>query len=147
MCGSLKLEGQKNFTPNGNKIPCHYVEGGRGDYQWKGFARTEGSASGTRSLPDQWSSDEWQVASIKAEQFTEYRKSTGEHIVFDSTRLGCLVNNETGQLKVLTRPAKTKREVDVHHRMPSRVPKDWSLERYTQELNKFSGGTYTHSKE
>jgi hypothetical protein len=147
MCGSLKLEGQKNFTPNGSKIPCRYIAGAKEDKYWDGFARTDGARNRSKSLPEQWPPDKWKVAAIHTSQFTEHRRYDGSTHTFSSSRIGCLINEESGQLKILTRPAKTQRELTVHHRMPSQIPKSWTLKEYTAALNKYCNGNYSCKSE
>jgi hypothetical protein len=144
MCGSLRLEGQKDFVPRGSPIDSIYLEGSHQDitsYAWDGYARTDGRKDGTKTMAEQWSDKEWRATTVKIEQFTEYCKDTGKLHNFNASRIGAIINKR-GQLKILTRPAKTQQEVAIHHRMPSRLPKDMSLQDYTQALNKVTGGDY-----
>ena len=145
MCSTLKLEGQSKIMPINSIILPKFIVGkdlNEKGYAWNGFARIDGAINKQKTLAQQWSSKEWKVAAVKADQFTEMHKPTGNIHTFNCSRLGVLVNNSTGDLKILTRPSKTPQEIAVHHRMPSRLPQNWTLEQYVDALNKFTGGNY-----
>jgi len=146
MCNSLKLEGQDKFIPtNGGIVDSSFIVGAATDcknYKMNGFARTDGAREKSKTMAEQWDSNHWKVGAIKASQFTEYEKSTGQTVIFNSSRLGCLINNKRQELRILTRPARTLQEVRIHLRMPSRVPKNMSLDDYVKALNKHTSGDY-----
>jgi len=141
VCGSLKLEGQKDFIPQGNYVPVEFIIGvnnKKGFYFWprSGFARLDGNKNKQRALIDQWSPEKWTAGAIKIESFKE------ASVVFKSNRLGCLLNHEEKVLRILTRPAKTPKEIAIHHRAPSRIPMQMEFNDWLSRLNKLSGGNY-----
>lgn len=136
MCGSLRLEGQRNYLPQGSHIPAGFILGGakRDSYLWPmgGFARLDGSRDSTRRLVDQWPPEKWTAGAVKVEGFKE------RDVVFDTSLLGCLLNHNTGKLRILTREAKTEKEILIHHRAPSRIPSSMGFEEWLYRLNKLS---------
>jgi len=144
MCGSLRLEGMGYWVSVGAQIHASNFEGAdpydQQSYKWDGFARTDGSRDGRKTLAQQWPSKDWSPVIVKSDRFTEKHKDGREH-VFTASRLAGLAGRD-GRFKILTRPARTHEEQAVHPRMPSQVPSSWTRERYVEELNKRTGGQY-----
>jgi hypothetical protein len=155
MCGSLRLENEKNVTPVGERISSRHLESASGkqqSYVWDGFARTDGSRDQTKSMADQWNSKEWKVSIIHVDSFTEHHRPTGETYTFKPKdnriyRLGAIISDNRGTLRILTRPSKTQEEKNIHGRMPSRVPINLSLKEYVEALNTVTGGSYEPAEE
>lgn len=136
MCGSLKLEKQDKLIPTGSYIPARYIAGSAdSEYKWDGFARSDGSQDGSKAMVNQWDPHEWKITAVKADQFTERQRSTGKTFLFNSSRIACLISTKYKELKILTREARTQQERDIHHRMPVRIPKDWSMQQFLQFMN------------
>jgi len=144
MCGSLRLEGLGFWVSIGAQVHASNFEGqdpyGKGSYEWNGFARTDGSRDGRKTLAQQWPPSKWTPVIIKSDRFTERHKDGREH-VFRASRLAGLVGID-GSFKILTRPARTPDEQAVHPRMPSQVPSSWNREQYVEKLNERTGGKY-----
>ena len=144
MCGRLRLEGQSKFTPINSPIHGKYLVGapaGMSHFVWNGFARSDGSAKGKKSMAEQWDPKEWTPVLIRVDMFSEKDKSGKVHD-FRSRRLGAIVSRKNGSLKLITRPARTEKERAIHHRMPSRVPSHMSIDDYVRNLNEHTGGNY-----
>lgn len=136
MCGELRLEGEKIKFKNSvrsdlltNNPHCHL------NYDWTGFARVDGNLAGTKSMAGQWPASNWTITTLKAKGFVE----KGTHFQFaNSVQIGCIVS-KSGELKIITRPARTESEKAVHHRMPSVVPENMSTEDYIDLIKRHAG--------
>ena len=137
MCGSLRLEGNDKINVGG-RVPANSLEnpGTRESYTWNGFARTDGAASGKKTMAQQWDNKEWRTAVLKITGFTE--KGT----MIEARRIGVIINDKTSSMKVLTRPARTAYEQGIHHRWPSRLPAKLTATGYVEQLNQVTSGGY-----
>lgn len=151
MCGSLRLEKQQNINPVGSRIPVRFLEakGKCESYIWDGWARSDGSRDGSKSMADQWDSKEWKITLVRVDSFTERDQARNIH-TFDrgrTIRIGALISDKQQVLKIITRPARTDTEISIHNRMPSQVPADMSSMSYTKALNEKTGGTFQLARE
>jgi len=131
MCGELRLEGESRkirsiiLAKHLETNPFNQI-----GYEWNGFARIDGSVSGTKTMAQQWPRSEWKITVVKIKGFVEKKKNFN----FDRTvRVGAVVN-KNGDLKLLTRASKTKIEKSVHHRMPSMYFRICTLAYYKNTL-------------
>jgi len=143
MCGSLRLEKLDRQVYIGGKIPSTNLESTRNDCTWNGWARVDGSRDSKKTMVDQWDPKEWKITAVKASSFTERQKSTGKIFTFKSKRLGAIIKD--GDLKILTRPAR-KGEVEIHSRMPVKIPNNMSLKDFTEFVNRKLGSNYDWTK-
>jgi len=144
MCGNLHLENQSKLTPIGSSIPTSHINGATSNYNWTGFARSDGSRDNLKTMAQQWRPEQWKVSLIKASGFTEKDKGKVVHqFGVKSGHIGCLTNPATRELKIITRPARTEYEKSIHFRAPSQIPSSMSIEDYTKVLNKLTDGQYS----
>lgn len=144
MCGSLKLEGHSKFTPIRNFISAVYLtenHHGLTEYKWDGFARSDGSADGIKTMMEQWTPDIWTPEILRVEAFIERNRKTREEVEFETKRIVVIIA-ASGQLKIVTRPARTKDEVLVHHRMPMRIPAIMTRKQFIHDFNRLTNSDY-----
>ena len=93
------------------------------------------SINGAKTMAQQWPESQWKITVIKAKGFIE------KGINFDfgnKVKIGAIVNNK-GDLKLLTRPSKTKSEKNTHHRMPSAAPNSMLTKDYINLIRQRGG--------
>lgn len=147
-CGSLKLEGQMNSIRIHGHIPGGSIEGAgdwyRDNFQLIGWARVDGNQDGTKTFTDQWPTERNKVVTIKnVEHFTEYDRTTKQEIKFHTKehQIAAIVNN-SGEIRILTREARTEQEKKVHHRMPVTIHNNRGRDGLIKYINKKLGSNY-----
>lgn len=128
MCGSLRLENQAGRVFVNGNVDAEHTEGATGDfvkptYKWAGWARIDGRRDGQKTFKEQWPEGDNRVVTIKnVESFTERHRKTRENVQFPAKdRHIAAIINKQGELRILTRPARSDFEKSVHGRMPVTV--------------------------
>jgi len=144
MCGSVKLEGRKDFTRIRSIIPAEFfLENSHNNtgYMWDGFARVDGSVDKVKTMIEQWPSEIWVPEILKIESFTERNRKTRKTREMRARRIG-VITSANGYMKVITRPSRTPDEISIHHRMPLRVPAIMTRNQFINDLNRLTLGNY-----
>jgi hypothetical protein len=123
MKDKLLVRGQRIPSSNLNVAAGAEREDG---YLWNGHARSDGALGNkARTMKSQWLDKGYEPASITGiDMFTERtRLDSGQMQVTEvnlrqRAEIGALINRKTGELVILTRPARTENEKQAHHRFP-----------------------------
>lgn len=141
MCGSLRLERQMNSIRVRGQIPGDYIEGAgdlhRDSFHWNGWARIDGSRDGAKTFADQWPTERNRVVTIKdVEHFTERSRSTGRQVRFNAEgRQIAAIIDHRGEIRILTRQARTEEEKKIHSRMPVTVRDNRGRDGFVEYMN------------